>query len=502
MLSIPRLTGAEIHSDTPVSSLLDSANALLAAGDMSAALDHFDAAVKRDPSNYLTLFKRGATYLSLGKSTQASADFDAVLSLKPDFEAALIQRAKLKAKVGDWDSAVADYRTAGGKLEEIEEVREAEKALADAEEAEKKGDWESCVSEVGKTISTASGMASARALRARCKLAKGEIFEGINDLTGVATLNPSSLNTHIQIASLLYYTLADYDRSVAQLRKCLHSDPDSKPCSKSFRRIKNLEKTRQKAKDLLSKKQYALTAKLLVDRADEEGLITEVTSDISSLETGKILIPTAPSELLADINEIACEAYSEKPLKAKPFCEAALKINPDSLTGILWKASSLISEDLFEEAIRLLDNAKNAHPNDQKLNSKLQEAHTLLKRSKSKDYYKVLSVARDASERDIKKAYRIMTKKFHPDKYRGDLSKEEVEKKMASINEAYEVLSNPELRERFDRGDDPNEQGGHGGSPFHGHPFGGQQFVFRQGGGSPFGNGGPFGGQGGFKFNF
>ena len=73
---------------------------------------------------------------------------------------------------------------------------------------------------------------------------------------------------------------------------------------------------------------------------------------------------------------------------------------------------------------------------------------------------------------------------------------------MASINEAYEVLSDPELKQRFDRGEDPNDPASqHGGHPFHGSPFGGggqQQFVFRQGG-SQFkfqgsGGGNPFGG--------
>ena len=61
---------------------------------------------------------------------------------------------------------------------------------------------------------------------------------------------------------------------------------------------------------------------------------------------------------------------------------------------------------------------------------------------------------------------------------------EEAQKKMAAINEAYEVLSDPELKERFDRGDDPNSNEQQQGHPFHGSPFGGQQFMFRQGGGS------------------
>ena len=86
------------------------------------------------------------------------------------------------------------------------------------------------------------------------------------------------------------------------------------------------------------------------------------------------------------------------------------------------------------------------------------------------------------------------------------MSKEQAEKKMAEINEAYEVLSDEELRARFDRGDDPNSQEQQG-QPFHGSPFGqgpgGQQFFFRQqGGGSGFPGGGFKFQQGAGGFNF
>lgn len=169
-------------SNVPVSSLIASANALLAQGDMHGALDHFDAAIKKDPSNYLTIFKRGATYLSLGRSSQASADFDAVLSLKPDFEAALLQRAKLKARSGDWNAARRDYRAAGHS-EEVVDIDVAERAVVSAQEAEKKGDWELCITDAGTAIMSAQGMASLRNMRARCRLARGEVHEAVGDLT-------------------------------------------------------------------------------------------------------------------------------------------------------------------------------------------------------------------------------------------------------------------------------------------------------------------------------
>lgn len=65
-----------------------------------------------------------------------------------------------------------------------------------------------------------------------------------------------------------------------------------------------------------------------------------------------------------------------------------------------------------------------------------------------KDYYKVLGVDRSASEADIKKAYRKLAVKHHPDKNPGD---QESESRFKDINEAYEVLGNPEKRQKYDQ---------------------------------------------------
>ncbi len=64
-----------------------------------------------------------------------------------------------------------------------------------------------------------------------------------------------------------------------------------------------------------------------------------------------------------------------------------------------------------------------------------------------KDYYKTLNVSRGASTEDIKKAFRKLARKYHPDVNPGDKKAEE---KFKEINEAYEVLSDPEKRKRYD----------------------------------------------------
>ena len=104
-----------------------------------------------------------------------------------------------------------------------------------------------------------------------------------------------------------------------------------------------------------------------------------------------------------------------------------------------------------------------------------------------RDYYEVLGVSKGASEDEIKKAYRQLAKKYHPDMNPGD---KEAEAKFKEANEAYDVLSDSEKRQKYDQfghaAFDPSMGGG--GSGFGG--FGGMDFDFGDIFSSFFGGGG------------
>ena len=70
------------------------------------------------------------------------------------------------------------------------------------------------------------------------------------------------------------------------------------------------------------------------------------------------------------------------------------------------------------------------------------------------DYYKVLGLERNATEQDIKKAYRKLALKWHPDKNPDNI--DEADKKFKDIALAYEVLSNKEKKEQYDHGGNTN----------------------------------------------
>ena len=89
-----------------------------------------------------------------------------------------------------------------------------------------------------------------------------------------------------------------------------------------------------------------------------------------------------------------------------------------------------------------------------------------------RDYYEVLGIGKDAGADDIKRAYRKAAMKYHPDRNPGD---KEAEAKFKEVGEAYEVLSDPDKKARYDQfgfaGVDPNFGAGQGGAGFDG--FGG-----------------------------
>ncbi|KAL9043807.1 MAG: hypothetical protein Q9214_003019 [Letrouitia sp. 1 TL-2023] len=504
------ISPSDIPVDTPIASLISSAKDHLAQGNANDALTYFDVAAARDPHNYLTFFQRGATYLSLGRNAQASQDFDKVLAIRPGFERALIQRAKIKSKNADWVAAMQDYEAAG-KLgsAEVSQLEEAERAARLAFDSEKAGDWEGCIGQAGTAIMVAGTALNLRQLRARCRFERGEVLEGTSDLAHVLQIAPESVEPHLQISSMMFYSVGDMEKGLTQIRKCLHSDPENKACSKMYRREKQIDKTMKQVSALKDKRQFNSAAKLLVGTGEEAGLIQNVKEEISLEKEAGHIHKNSPDDLYGSLVEMACEFYTEmnNKKKALPYCSEALKINSYSLFGLISQAQRQLEDEEFEAAVQTLDLAQEHHPSSSQIPPLLQKAQVQLKRSKTKDYYKVLGVSNDADDRAIKRAYRTLTKKYHPDKTAAQgVPKEDAEKKMASINEAYEVLSDPELRARFDRGDDPNDTEQQS-QPFHGSPFGqgpgGQQFFFRQGSGGGGGFPGGFQfqqGGGGFQF--
>ncbi|CAE6471239.1 unnamed protein product [Rhizoctonia solani] len=488
----------------------------LAAGHFNDATRAYSEALELAPESYLLLYKRATAYMSQNQHSRAMADLDKVLEFTGDeFDKALFMKARLYAQEGKWAEATkfANQYSAKNKgdaaaVDLLFAVTEGQVASRNAEKAGKNKHWDICVAEATRALSTASHNSKLRELRANCALALGDLEQAAADLTRLTHLMSPTSHMFVRIANLTYFLLSPTPQALATVKKCLQLDPDSKHCRNAHRIYKRLDKEQSKLERLVDAQDWRNLAKLVAGNKGEGGLAEAFDAALEEgtkhLHLPTSVVPKKHSLRRQRIYWGACKAYTamELPAKAEFWCNEVLNMDPEDPDALEGKAAGLMVKEEWEEAVRTLEKAfEISGRTSRPIMERLEKARRLLKQSRSKDYYKVLGVSRDADEKTIKKAYRKATLKAHPDKGGS-------EAKMAAVNEAYEVLSNPELRARFDNGDDPNDPtSGHGGHGFPGGFPGGFPFQ-HTGGGSPFQNmffgqaGGGGGGGRGQQFHF
>ncbi|KAK2156942.1 hypothetical protein LSH36_202g11006 [Paralvinella palmiformis] len=192
-----------------------------------------------------------------------------------------------------------------------------------------------------------------------------------------------------------------------------------------------------------------------------------------------------------------------KPHEAIADCTKAIELDETYLKAYHRRAKSYMLTEQYEEAVR--DYEKIFKMDKSRQNRQfLQDAKLELKKSKRKDFYKILGINKSASEDEIKKAYRKRALLHHPDRHSSatdDVKKAE-EKKFKEIGEAYSVLSDPKKKARYDSGHDLEDLDGPAGFQDIDPNLIFQSFFGGPGGGAPGGfysSGFP---PGGFQFQF
>ena len=482
--------------------LLEEARQFISKDMQNEAMQSMQAAVSLDESNILVRFKRALMLINMGRNQNALTDLDLVLRDRPEFEQAMLQRAKIHLRKCSFDEAFVDLNKLQGKQEHVGMIEEAGEARRAYDAAKSllpvtAANADQLLELLNKVTVVCLQDGDLRMLKAEVYETKGDITSAVGEYNRASHLKNDNIAACLKLAEL-HSRLGEIDQALGAVIGCLHLDPEHNQCSKQFKKLKRISKAMDKAKEAMARGRFreALGPDALdSDKAGDKGVLPVL--DALQITEGSIRIEAL---------NMVCQCYTKlkRTQDALKWCQLAVNTsNNQDVDTFCNLADILLQTEEFEKAVQTFSRAQElpGGQQSQRVGEGLHKAQQLLRQSKKKDYYKILNIDRQANEREIKNAFRKLAREYHPDKYQGD-NAELAEKKMAEINQAYEVLSNEELRRRFDAGDDPNDpEQGHGGHHHHGG-FHGQPVFFQQGG-SPFGgHGGGGGNHQNFEFRF
>lgn len=450
---------------------------LLARAQYSDALSHFHAAVDADPTNYMSYYKRATVFLALSRSRPALADLDKVISLKADFVKARVQRANVLLKMGRLDEAHIDVENVLRKDNENAEanrlytlIEPLTMQMRMASDHVSSHNYEAAVEILGEVLEQVPWDPTLRELRAEAYMGLGNIVHAISDIRATTKLKSDDTAGYFKLADL-HYQLGEAEESLKEIRECLRLDPEHKDCYPFYKKLKKVAKFVAKSQEDQNNQNWE-------DCVDAANKVLKNEPEVAAIR------------FHGHDRLCHCQLQAGQTAEARQACSKALEIEEEPRI-YCDRAEAYLAEDMYDDAVNDYRKALDLDEGFQRAKEGMHTAQKRQKQASKRDYYKILGLRRNASKKEVSKAYRKLAQKYHPDNFQDGDEKKKAEKKFMDIAAAKEVLSDEEMRQKFDQGEDPldpeAQQGG-------GHGFrGGHPFHFHQGGN-------PFGGQ--FKFHF
>lgn len=469
-----------------VTYLSNRAAALMSANRFEEALEDSKEAEELDASNVKVMHRLARIYVSLGRPSEALDALDRISTMQPVTHQEKASAAAMQSHVEQAATAVREG-TAGSMA--IHALDMAERGLGVGVEKPRK--WQLIRGEAYLKMGNANALGEAQSV-AMSLLRKND-------------KDPEAL----VLRGRALYGQGNNEKALQHFRQALNCDPDFRDGVKYLRMVQKLDRLKEEG-NVAFKSGKHRQAVDLYSQALEVDPSNKGTNS-------KILQNRAMAS-------IKIKEYKS----AVADCNRALALDPAYLKARKTLARALGASGDWEAALKEFKSVQETNPSEPGISKDIRDAELELKKSKRKDYYKILGVEKEASDNDIKKAYRKLAIVHHPDKNPDD---EDAAARFKEIGEAYETLSDGEKRARYDNGEDlidPSEMFS-GGSPFGGMGGGasmnispemlfnmmggggggmpGGGFTFSTGGGpSPFGGGGGRsrgrGGAGGFPSGF
>jgi len=481
---------------------------------------------------------RAASFTMISKHAEGIEDCDAALELDPKNAKASIRKAKLQQSTGDLDGALHTYslmlrfdandakaiqervsiQTLQKRVQLVNELLEKTRGLPLTPNREGR----QALAQIELVLAACPSWSDALTLKVEALLNNKSRTSEAYALTTKLMRESSNQQQTTKYQWLLLlratclFNMAQLDDCLKHIRQVMVGDPDHKVAFKMLKFVRSLTKKKEEADKAYKERRYPDAVESYTQALE----LCNTTGESSPTLTGAPRYDVSNYKAKLFFNRASTNANLRNHKEVVEDCTEALTLDDEYTKALLRRATSLLlmgeEPDCakairdFERALELLPDvseADEAKIRDTK--KKLQQAQVQHKQSKQKDFYKLLGVARDATDGEVKKGYRKLALKWHPDRHASSTEEEKAkaEHTFRDINLAYEVLSDPVKKQRYDNGvdeqdlDNPHADHHHHGG--HGGMGGGgidpdvlfQMFMQQQGGG-----GGRRGGGGGFHF--
>jgi DnaJ family protein C protein 7 len=376
-----------------------------------------------DPDNMKIKLRLGRVYTSLGRPDEALQVYQQINATAKDMQPALTMQKHLRMAE---DTMAKD----GSGSMVVYALNEAEKGLGVAVDRPRK--WQLMRGEAHLRMGNPNAL--------------GEAQNVVMSILRNNNQDPDAL----VLRGRILYAQGENDKAIQHYRQALSCDPDFKAAVQNLRMVQKLERMKSEGNASFKAGRYQQA----VDTYTEALAVDPANKNTNS----KILQ-----------NRALCNSRLKQWKAAIADCDKALELDPSYTKARKTRAKALGESGNWEEAVRELKAIYEANPGEPGLAKEIREAELEQKKSKRKDYYKILGLEKDCTEQEVKKAYRKLAIVHHPDKNPGD---EDAADRFKEIQEAHETLSDSQKRARYDSGEDlidPSDMfngGGGGGGGF------------------------------------
>jgi curved DNA-binding protein CbpA/Tfp pilus assembly protein PilF len=417
------------------------------------------AAIEADPNNATYYSNRAAAYISANRFYEALEDCKMADELDPDNMKILLRLGRVYTSLGRPDEAVHVYNQINATAKDMQPALSMQKHLRTAEETSRKENGSGsmviyALNEAEKGLGI--GVDKPRKwqlMRGEAHLRMGNpnaLGEAQNVVMSILRNNNQDPDALVLRGRILY-AQGENDKALQHFRQALSCDPDFKAAVKYLRMVQKLERMKSEGNASFKAGRYQEAVNTYTEALAVDPLNKNTNSKILQ-------------------NRALCNSRLKQWKAAVADCNKALELDPSYTKARKTRAKALGESGNWEEAVRELKAMYEANPSEPGLAKEIRDAELELKKSKRKDYYKILGLEKDCTETEVKKAYRKLAIVHHPDKNPGD---EDAADRFKEIQEAHETLSDPQKRARYDSGEDlvdPSDMFGGGGG---GGGFGG-----------------------------